>query len=268
MAKDDYLVIPAGVYRVGIEKHRVRDLCARVASPGVKSRYLRASTPSHDVEIATVAIATSPVTRGEFAEFAAETGYRTESEREGWGWVCADGRWRKRDGVNWRTPFAEMGKDLLVSDDAMPVMQTSWNDAAAYCGWRSGKTGTTVRLPREAEWEIFASLCGVAGMDEIMEMRRPMVMPEDFADALAGVRENGPAGTGRLWEWTGDWYSAYPGGDENEDFGRVYRVLKGGSLLSLPIQQAREYRLRKCPTARSPYYGFRIAVVPNAGTKW
>ncbi len=268
MLKDGYFVVPAGTYRVGIDPHRVIDLCSRHGSPGVKTDYLLTSAPSHEIEIDSVAIATRTVTRGEFAAFISETGYRTESEREGWGWVWAEGRWRKRDGVSWRRPFAAWDEDRCVSDERMPVMQTSWNDAAAYCEWRSEKTGKSVRLPGEVEWEIFAMLCGVPGMEETATSTRPAVAPEDFAAALSSAGVGGPAGTGLLWEWTGDWYGAYPGGEDHGDFGRVYRVLRGGSLTSLPVQHAREFRLRKCPTARSPYYGFRTALAVSAGPSW
>jgi formylglycine-generating enzyme required for sulfatase activity len=170
--------------------------------------------------------------------------------------------------VSWRIPFDAKEEDRIVSDNDMPVMQASWNDAAAYCEWRSKKTGKTVRLPHEAEWEIFASLCGVPGMEEIMTSTRPAVAPEDFAAALSCAGKGGPAGTGLLWEWTGDWYGAYPGGEESGEHGMVYRVLRGGSLPSLPIQRAREFRLRKCPTARSPYYGFRTAIADATGAEW
>lgn len=34
-----------------------------------------------------------------------------------------------------------------------PVINVSWNDAAAYCAWLSGQTGLTCTLPTEAQWE-------------------------------------------------------------------------------------------------------------------
>jgi hypothetical protein len=40
----------------------------------------------------------------------------------------------------------------------------------------------------------------------------------------------------------------------------VYKILRGGSLMSLPAQRSREYRFRRCPTARSPFYCFRVAI--------
>ena len=56
-----------------------------------------------------------------------------------------------------------------------------------------------------------------------------------------------------------NWFDKYPGGDDNDEFGEVYKILRGGSILSHPVQRTKEFRFRRCPTARSPYYGFRIA---------
>jgi formylglycine-generating enzyme required for sulfatase activity len=35
-------------------------------------------------------------------------------------------------------------------------MGVSWDDAVAYCAWRSREEGRTLRLPTEAEWEAAA----------------------------------------------------------------------------------------------------------------
>jgi formylglycine-generating enzyme required for sulfatase activity len=37
-----------------------------------------------------------------------------------------------------------------------PVAGVTWQEAADYCQWLSGKLGVTVRLPTEAEWELAA----------------------------------------------------------------------------------------------------------------
>ncbi|TFH38223.1 MAG: hypothetical protein E4G96_10800 [Chrysiogenales bacterium] len=263
MGEKEFFPIPAGVYRIGTDNPVIEALHARIESGVVKKEYLCASCPSHDILIDTVSFSERLVTRSEFAEFVADTGYTTESERMGWGWISDEGRWQKRGGVSWRAPFGLAADDRCVSEGVMPVMQVSWNDAVAYCEWLTRRAGVVARLPREGEWEVFAKMCGVTGMDELYDAAVGVPAPGHFTDRLLdyfGTR----SGIGFLWEWTEDWYEGYPGGESNSDYGRVYRVLRGGSILSLPFQRTREYRIRKCPTARSPYYGFRIALYPGA----
>ena len=44
-------------------------------------------------------------------------------------------------------------REYDVNGDDLPVVRVNWQKAVAFCEWLSKKTGRTVRLPTEAEWE-------------------------------------------------------------------------------------------------------------------
>ncbi|HOD15783.1 MAG TPA: SUMF1/EgtB/PvdO family nonheme iron enzyme [Spirochaetota bacterium] len=258
--EQSYVIIPEGSYTIGLEREAVDRNWDGAGSHAVKKEFLYASCPAHNEEIRRVMISKRLVSRAEFNRFAASTGYLTEAEIGGWGWISVDGQWRKRDGVCWRRPFAGPGDELYASDGRVPVMQVSWNDAASYCRWLSSSRGLLARLPREAEWEAFARIAGVPEFGRSALSAPGITDQEEFLNAVIGASAGEISPPGLLWEWTEDWYDRYPGGGDHRDFGTVYKVLRGGSVLSEPVQRNREFRLRKCPTARSPYYGFRVAV--------
>jgi formylglycine-generating enzyme required for sulfatase activity len=87
------------------------------------------------------------VTLAEFRQFALDTNYKTEPERDGKGaYGKADGKWTQKKEFTW----AKMGYDRK---DNEPVVNVSWNDAVAFCEWLSKKENVKYRLPTEAEWE-------------------------------------------------------------------------------------------------------------------
>ncbi len=265
---EDCIRISAGRYPVGLDEISLTALDPELFTGTAKREYLTNAMPRHEVSIPEVSISRRLVTLNEFCAFIEDSGYLTEAEAEGWGWSwCSDG-WIKREGVTWRAPFGEKADDLYASHgELMPVLQVSWNDAAAFCAWLSGRSGMEVRLPREAEWEVFAEKRGVSPLAEIFPAGSGSVsvtLGDYAARVLDGARAlPGGCDPGLVWEWCEDWFDAYPGGPPNREFGATYKVLRGGSLQSLPLQKAREYRFRRCPTARSPFYGFRVAISPS-----
>ena len=107
---------------------------------------------------------------------------------------------------SWRSPG-------FPQTDRHPVTCVSWDDAQAYVSWLSRTTGTTYRLPTEAEWDRAAAGsvdgCGIRDSDE--------------GTCPVGASVTNAAGlldmVGNLWEWTEDCWEGNCG----------VRVVRGGS---------------------------------------
>ena len=136
--------IPAGSFIMG----------SAAAGPDAR----RNEMPARDVRLTRdFYLGEHEVTVGQFAAFVAATGYQPEVERDprgGFGFDPETGAFVQRVAFNWRSPGFEQ-------DDSHPVVQTSWNDAEAFCAWLSKKEDATFRLPTEAEWEYACRQRGV-----------------------------------------------------------------------------------------------------------
>lgn len=90
-----------------------------------------------------LAVARHELTRAQWQEFTAASGYATEA-----GCQFYDGHYGYVMEHDWRTP----GYPQRVNH---PVVCVSVKDAEAYVGWLSGRTGRAYRLPSSVEFEYF-----------------------------------------------------------------------------------------------------------------
>ena len=93
------------------------------------------------------------VTVGMWRSFVRETGYQTGPGVNGQGGLGSHpqtGQLVASPFFTWENPGFLFG---FRQTDDHPVTQIDWNGAVAFCEWISRKTGESIRLPSEAEWE-------------------------------------------------------------------------------------------------------------------
>ncbi|MFQ5455999.1 MAG: formylglycine-generating enzyme family protein [Nitrospirota bacterium] len=136
------------------------------------------------------------------------------------------------DVTGWRLPSYWKDNRYPEGKDNHPVVYVNFFDASEYCKWEKK------RLPSEAEWEKAAR-----GIDN---RRFPWGDEFDINKVNVGGLKGGtmpvdsyesgksPFGIynmiGNVWEWTSDWYNAYPDNRyKSKNFGKRFKVVKGTS---------------------------------------
>jgi len=256
--------------------------------------------PLRDVKVTGFFMDKTEVTNEQFAKFVAATGQVTAAEwtpeasapedrREAGGMVFRPQLgWRYVPGANWRHP--EGPESDIVGRENAPVVQVSWEDAAAYARW-AGK-----RLPTEAEWE-YAARGGIMHAayvwgTQLQPGGRWQANIYPAREQLGHGGEGGltrrlPVGSfppnnygladmaGNAAEWCADWYRADyykkgpranpPGpesGEAAEDGGAGLRVARGGSFVSSETNGAGyrpAARQKAVPSHAASDLGFRCA---------
>jgi ergothioneine biosynthesis protein EgtB len=237
-----WLEFPAGIYSVG--------------SDG-KGFAFDNETPRHRVFLERFALATRPVTNGEYLEFIAAGGYRNPALwlSDGWrkvneaGWQAPQ-YWEQIDGQWWQMTLSGFQR----IDPHVPVCHVSYFEADAFARW-AGK-----RLPTEFEWETAATSLPVAGNLLNSGKLRPSAAGNPSHQLF-----------GDVWEWTSSAYSPYPGykplagslGEYNGKFMVSQLVLRGGSCVTPRSHIRATYRNFFYPADRWQFMGLRLATTPG-----
>jgi len=184
---------------------------------------------------------------------------------------------------SWRNPgFPQTGDH--------PVVNITWNDAAAMARWLSEREGVRYRLPSEAEWEYAcragtstryntgdepASLLGSAALlDQDTAQRWPRRQPFALA-GHDGYAFTAPVGSfapdafglfdmhGNVWEWVADlygeaYYAESPRDDPTGPGVGDLHVRRGGSWATSALYARSSYRNWNTAQTRYTLVGMRL----------
>lgn len=236
-APEGMVWIPGGEFSMGSADPR--------SLPHGGDEAMEDARPIHRVYVDGFWMDQTDVTNAQFAKFVKATGYKTVAERtpQAKDFPGVPARdlvpgsivftppshavplndysqwWYYAPGANWQHPLGP--RNSIRGRERYPVVQITYEDAAAYAKW-AGK-----RLPTEAEWE-FAARGGLTGKpfvwggtftphDHWMANTHQGNFPDrdDAADGFAGIAPvaqysaNGYGlydMSGNVWQWTSDWY--------------------------------------------------------------
>ncbi|MBU6228581.1 MAG: formylglycine-generating enzyme family protein [Cyanobacteria bacterium REEB459] len=170
---------------------------------------------------------------------------------------------------------------LWFKGDNCPVELVSWKEAMEFCARLSAYSGRTYSLPSEAQWE-YACRAGTTTPFHFGETVTTDIANYNGSSAYgagptgAYRQETTDVGTfppnafglydmhGNVWEWCLDhWHPSYTGAPANGSAWTTagdssFRILRGGSWVSLPRFCRSAYRDYNLPDYRSRGNGFRV----------
>ena len=292
--KMEMVFIPSGEFKIGSgESAEETAAFFNIHGDNIMRALFKGEHPQHRVRITKpFYLGTYHVTRGQFRQFVKDSGYQTDAEKGdvyvppgAFGWDPENKDFRHIKDYSWR-------KAGFEQTDEHPVVNVSWNDAAAFCKWLSRKGGRTCRLPTEAEWEYACragtttryfsgddpeTLAKVGNVADATFVKAKLPDSEDAIKASDGYVYTSPVGSfkanafglydmhGNAWQWCADWYDekyyAQSAGDDptGPDSG-IVRAVRGGSWHEGAAGTRSAVRFYFGPDRRNASVGFRVVV--------
>lgn len=267
---DEWIDVPPGEYWMG-------------------NKQSKESAPYKQVKIKKpIMIAKYPLTNSQFYQFALDSHYLTDAEKTVNGIVYHDGKKTQMDASGKVINHSYSNPSLNPNESATwfrpngkqescfekhnhPVTQVTWNDAMAYCRWKSKELGKTVRLPWENEWEYVAKNFGHLPPEEFY-------WNESEAKGYCNIEETGIGDTtpvnffpeqemgmqdlfGNVYEWVIDSCDNKSPVSKRSNF--EYKMVRGGSYITNYQQIAPWRRLPFANNYCTSFLGFRVVIEEN-----
>lgn len=261
--------VPAGPFVMGRTQAEALEEQRRY---GGLLAYYTSATPRRVLDLPAFWIDRTEVTNATYRVFVSASGHTPPDEEH-----------------VWAAPYRWVGGAPPAGLDDHPVTLVSFDDARDYCRWRG------MDLPSEEQWEKAArgsdgrtypwgerystALVACAGRRSEWPLDRIEAWTVWWRNVYRGRMRGSQVGTfpvgrfpggaspygaldmaGNVFEWVDAWFDAYPGATASHpEFGRGYRVVRGGDWYLDRIYHAAAARLRAPPDHRVPTIGFRCA---------
>lgn len=291
-----FVLVPAGEFMMGSDEAPQALAAAFPDLERGRFEEIGDEAPVHRVRITRpFYLGRHEVTVGQFRRFLQRSGYLPESVADGTGGYGYDPAWDpsaspRGDAFDGRNPKYSWRDPGFAQGDDHPVVNVTWNDAAAMARWLGEQEGVRYRLPTEAEWEYACradsrtryhsgndprSLLEVANVFDADARRhwpkwKDHALPGRDGHAFtAPVASHAPNAFGlhdmhgNVWEWTADWYDAgyyarSPVDDPAGSASGSVRVRRGGSWHTWPFYARCAYRNWNTPQTRYTLVGMRL----------
>ena len=225
-----------------------------------------------------------PVSNVEYYQFVHETDYKTEAEDFIDGIVYHNGVMVSHDkernlihnrysnptlapdkSAYWLCPNGKL--DSLYMKYDHPVTQVTWNDAQAFCQWKSEKLGKTVRLPSFNEWMYLASNLGQGHSEDFLTDKNSTIKfcnidETGIGDTTANgfLPETNNTGDaqdlfGNVYEWAQDSHRRKSASAQSAI---EHKVVLGGSFITHFKHLWPHHPLSFMPNYCTSFLGFRI----------